>query len=160
MPFITLNGEEVADSQFCIEYLANRLGKDLSEHLNSVEKSIARALFKMTEESTRWCLGLHRFCFGRAQDSGLPWPIFKLFGIVTRRRAAAQGYARHSRDEIYKIGMDDLGALEAFLASRTFLFGDRPCNEDACVFAFLCMFLHTDKGPFNEFLTSNLFFFF
>ncbi len=156
LPYITLNGEEVADSQFCIEYLANKLGRDLSENLNSTEKAIARALFKMIEESTRWCLGLHRFCFARPEDSGIPWLIFKIFGVVGRRRAVAQGYGRHTKEEIYKIGKDDLMAIENFVAGKKFLFGDEPCNEDACVFAFLCMFLYLDKGPFNEFLTRDL----
>lgn len=54
VPWITLNGVEVSDSQFSIEYLTQNLGKDLSDHLNLVEKSIARGFFKLTEESLHW----------------------------------------------------------------------------------------------------------
>ena len=54
LPFITFNGIDVADSFFCIEYLTKTLGKDLSDHLNLVEKSIARTFFKTTEESLHW----------------------------------------------------------------------------------------------------------
>jgi hypothetical protein len=54
MPWITLNGVDVADSQFCIEYLTQAFGKDLSDHLSQAEKSISRAFSKLCDESLRW----------------------------------------------------------------------------------------------------------
>ena len=53
-PFITYNGEDVADSQFCIEYLNKKLGHDFNSHLSKKEKAIARAFLKMTEENLYW----------------------------------------------------------------------------------------------------------
>ena len=53
-PWMTYNGVEVADSQFCIDYLNKKLGIDLNAHLTPVEKSIARAFQKMTEENLYW----------------------------------------------------------------------------------------------------------
>ena len=54
VPWITLNGVEVSDSQFSIEYLAKYFGKDLSDHLNLVEKSISRGFLKLAETSLHW----------------------------------------------------------------------------------------------------------
>ena len=54
IPWITLNGEDISDSQFCIEFLMKKFDKDLSSHLSLVEKGIARAFLKMAEESMRW----------------------------------------------------------------------------------------------------------
>jgi hypothetical protein len=155
MPWITYNGENVDDSQFCIEYLANKLSKDLSENLNNVEKAIAHAFFKMVEESTRWCLVLQRFSYGKPEDADLPWIVSKILGRIVVKRTKSQGYGLHQKEEVYRIGKQDLKALDDFIGNKRFLFGDRPCNEDASVFAFLCMFLYMDKGPFNEYLTSK-----
>jgi hypothetical protein len=61
MPWITLNGVDIADSQFCIEYLTEAFGKDLSDHLSQAEKSISRAFSKLCDESLRWYSTNDRF---------------------------------------------------------------------------------------------------
>ncbi len=33
IPWITYNGEHISDSHFCINYLIEKFGKDLSNHL-------------------------------------------------------------------------------------------------------------------------------
>ena len=48
------NGEAVADSQFCIDFLNKKLGIDLNKHLSSEERAVARAFQKMTEEDIYW----------------------------------------------------------------------------------------------------------
>ena len=53
-PFITFNGMEIADSQFCIEYLNDKFNMDLNKHLSDEERSIARAFQKMAEENLYW----------------------------------------------------------------------------------------------------------
>ena len=55
-PWITLNDVNVSDSQFCIEYLTEKYGKDLSDGLTVIEKSIGRAFIKMIEESFKWLI--------------------------------------------------------------------------------------------------------
>ena len=44
----------MSDSQFCIEYLTKLYGKDLSDGLTRIEKSIGRAFLKIIEESLKW----------------------------------------------------------------------------------------------------------
>ena len=54
IPWITLNNEDIGDSQFCIEYLSKKFDIDLNKHLTLEQKAIGRAFFKMTEESLKW----------------------------------------------------------------------------------------------------------
>ena len=54
IPWITLNREHIPDSQFCIEFMINKYDKDLSSHLNPVDKAIARSFLKLAEKSLFW----------------------------------------------------------------------------------------------------------
>lgn len=52
IPWITYNGKDVSDSQFCIEYLGELLNKNLNDNVrSSVERAAARAFFKLAEDS-------------------------------------------------------------------------------------------------------------
>lgn len=54
VPWITLNGLTIGDSQFIIEYLSKTFDKDLSKNLSEKERAIERAFLKLTEESLSW----------------------------------------------------------------------------------------------------------
>ena len=54
LTWIEYNGEDVADSEFCIEYLNEKLGVDLDKHLTLRDRGTARAFEKMLEENTYW----------------------------------------------------------------------------------------------------------
>jgi len=54
MPWITLNGEHIADSQICLELLARKFNKDFSSHLTPEEQAVGRAMQIMTEEHLLW----------------------------------------------------------------------------------------------------------
>ncbi len=62
-PFITYNGIDVADSQFCIDFLNDKRGIDLNKHLTIEQKSIARAFQKMTEENLYWLVDIALYMF-------------------------------------------------------------------------------------------------
>ena len=49
-PWIEYNGEHVADSQFCIEYLNSKFSVDLNKNFSPRERGVARAFQKMIEE--------------------------------------------------------------------------------------------------------------
>lgn len=53
-PWITLNGEELADSQIIMENLGPKFSKDLSAHLSNEEKAVARSLRIMLEDHFLW----------------------------------------------------------------------------------------------------------
>ncbi len=44
------------------------------------------------------------------------------------------GIGKHSRDEIVKIGLDDLKALSDFLGEKKFFFGDKPVTVSRLFF--------------------------
>ncbi len=94
----------------------------------------------------------HRFSQGKASDIGLPWIAFKLFRGRVIKIVNLQGYGRHSPEEVYKIGQEDLSALENFIGSKKYLFGERACVEDAILFAYVSQVVYFDKGPFKTFL--------
>jgi glutathione S-transferase len=98
----------------------------------------------------------HRFSHGKASDIGLPWIMFKLFRGRVIKMINLQGYGRHSAEEVYRIGQEDLSALENFIGSKKYLFGERACVEDAILFAFVSQVVYFDKGPFKTFLKGWL----
>ena len=53
-PYIMLNGEKMADSQLCIEFLNKKFNVDLDKTLSSEERAVSRAFRKMIEESFYW----------------------------------------------------------------------------------------------------------
>ena len=53
-PWITLNGEEIGDSQLCLELLARKFHKDFSSHLSVADRAVARAFQIMAEEHLYW----------------------------------------------------------------------------------------------------------
>ena len=55
IPWITYNGQDVADSQFCIDYLNQEFKVTLDHDLEPKEKAIAHAL-RITSESELFLL--------------------------------------------------------------------------------------------------------
>lgn len=53
-PWVTLNGEDLADSQLVIEWLGPKFGKNMSSHLAPQEKAVAHAFRVMLEEYFLW----------------------------------------------------------------------------------------------------------
>ena len=99
MPWITFNGEDISDSEFCIKFLKEKFNKDLSSHLTPVEKAIARSFLKLHEESLRWAGVVHRFKYGKPEDCGLNKFIFFFIGRKMLKETVGQGYGRHEKDE-------------------------------------------------------------
>ena len=54
MPWITLNGQDMGDSQLIMEFLGKRYGKDFSSHLSPEEQAIAMSMRIMAEEHLVW----------------------------------------------------------------------------------------------------------
>lgn len=54
VPWITYNGVDIPDSQFVIEYLGDKFGKDFSSTFSPKDQGAARAFLKMAEESLFW----------------------------------------------------------------------------------------------------------
>ncbi len=68
--------------------------------MSLTEKAIERAFIKMTEESLFWCMALHRFQFEpKTEESGIPKLFLLVAGRKLGKKAKAQGYGLHSKEE-------------------------------------------------------------
>ncbi len=72
--------------------------------------------------------------------------VWKQFIKQATNQAKAQGIGRHSKEEVERIGMDDLRAASAILGNKAFLFGDKPCVADVVVWTFVCEILTNDPA--------------
>lgn len=54
LPFVELNGEEIADSSFIIKELGQRFEKNLDASLDSNQKNISHATISMIENHLLW----------------------------------------------------------------------------------------------------------
>ena len=60
-PWITVDGEDVPDSQLAIEKLSKVFGKELSNSKDVKEQALAEAMRIMVEEHLYWILVVDRY---------------------------------------------------------------------------------------------------
>lgn len=170
MPWIEFNGQEVADSNFCIRFLMREFEVDIDSHLTNTEKAIAHSVRTMLEENTYWALvhcrwlsdyGAHirkklfAKLFGR-----LFFPLKHLLVYRVKRKIRkdlwSQGIGRHSEQDLYGIAERDLLAVSDILGEKKFLFGEKPCLADAGLFAFIAASAWAcPESPFDILLKSK-----
>lgn len=164
-PWMTLNGEEVADSQFCIDLLRRKFEKDMSSHLSPEERATAQAYRLMMEEHFYWPIALQRWVYRKGQDlpeitSSLPWFMPLIMPMITRNirnQATGQGVGRHSEAQVIELGLSDLRALSVFLGKKKFLMGDRAVEEDCGIFGILSQVVWNLPGsPFEQAVNREL----
>jgi hypothetical protein len=54
LPFVELNGEEIADSAVIIKELAQKFDKDLDAGLDNAQKNVSHAMISMIENHLFW----------------------------------------------------------------------------------------------------------
>ncbi|KAL9961720.1 hypothetical protein ACROYT_G030720 [Oculina patagonica] len=150
MPWIEFNGQEIADSNLCIEFLKNEFQVDIDSHLSATERAISHSIRTMLEENTYWTMLYYRWCsdhapvfretvFGRL-FLPVKYLVFYQFQRRFRKDLWSHGIGRHSEQELYGIGEKDLLAVSEILGHKKFLFGEKPCLADAALFAFIAAF--------------------
>lgn len=157
-PWIEYNGDIIADSQFCIEYLNKKLNIDINKHLTDEQRGIGRAFQKMFEENTYWALALYRWYYDADLKAiaafKLPffmkWFIKRTLSRTVKKNAVGHGIGRHSEKELYKIMCDDLKALSDFIGKKKYLFGDKPSEMDCAIFGQLAQMLWQSYGNQSE----------
>ncbi|GIL39802.1 glutathione S-transferase family protein [Roseiterribacter gracilis] len=154
------DGTRIVDSQFIIEHLKRTRGDMLDGDLDAAARARLHPIRRLFEESFYWALIQSRWLdeptwqklrvhlFGT-----LPVPLKWIVPVLARRRARkqlhAQGYGRHSPEELKQIARDDLDAMVAQLGSAPFFGGDRPRSIDATAYGFLVNLIHP---PFKTWL--------
>jgi glutathione S-transferase len=148
IPFIRDGGEVIGDSTFIQQHLETRYGADFDAGLGAQERAIAHAMARMCEERLYWCLVYSRWVdennwpvISKFFFAGLPPVVRTIVPILSRRGVRAglngNGIGRHSRDEIYRLGMKDLDALAAHLGSKPFMMGEAPTSLDAVAYPYI-----------------------
>jgi len=147
---------DVSDSQFCIEYLSEKHGINLSKHLSEKEQAIARAVVKMLEESFIWVAKLHRFVYQKDYtEVGMPSILGYYIGTKVKTETYYQGYGRHTKEQVYAIGKADLKTINDIIGDNKFLMGSQPCDADASVFGFVTQILYHSTGVLYDYLKAD-----
>ena len=165
LPWIEYKGTQVADSNFCIEFLNEKFNVDLNLGLNSSEKGVSLAFRRMLDENLYWVMVYFRWV-DNFEDMKNLVKITKIKAIDSlicygrrmrvRNYLHGHGLGRHSRDEIYSIAKEDIRAVSNYLESKPFMMGDNPTLVDATVFAYMAIFLWFDKtSPMNSMLRDE-----
>jgi glutathione S-transferase len=148
LPFIDDDGTRIGDSTFILAHLEKKYGANLNEWLAPRERAEAWAIERMVENHFnpawvhgRWMIP-ENFDKGPAHffDTAPPDMRDKIRGETRERVGAAllaQGPARHKPEEIVWLGEKTLSALSTLLGDKPYIMGDKPCAEDATVFAAL-----------------------
>ena len=168
LPYITDNDRVIADSNLIIHYLKSTYGNPLDAHLNSQQLAEALAVQRMIEEHYYWTLVYSRWMdpFNRRQVNKLffarlSFLMRPIIAHTIRKKARTNlighGMGRHSRDEIYQLGIEDLTALTDYLGVKLYIMGNQITSLDACVYAFLANTMRTPiVSPLSEFANEQV----
>ncbi|XP_042867422.1 failed axon connections homolog [Penaeus japonicus] len=139
-PWITLNGEEMGDSQMIIKMLGRRFGNDFSAKLTPEQQGAARAFHMMVTEYLALVFRMWRWVENRGwtmlQEKPCA-PKKPLKGQKICKRTCIQGIGRHSPEEIHCIIERNLTAISLYLGDKAFLMGSDPCEVDCALFGSL-----------------------
>ncbi|MEM1020495.1 MAG: glutathione S-transferase family protein [Pseudomonadota bacterium] len=160
LPMIRDGAQVIADSTFIERHLAQTYDVDFYAGLSAEQKAYAHAIGRMCEERFYWVLlytrwiepenwpKISQFWFG-----DMPPIIRNIIPKVAlkevRGNLTAQGVGRHSREDIYALGEQDIAALAGALGDKDFFFGTAPCGTDAVTYPFI-------EGVLMEALPSPL----
>ncbi|RWS24328.1 hypothetical protein B4U80_11646, partial [Leptotrombidium deliense] len=175
LPFIELNGKEIADSDIIINELSEHFSKNVDEGLTDEQRTVSHAFESMLNNHTTWVVRWWRYNnpgefitaakldIKRTLNSKLPKGLLNFFFKIGFRsnvkQAVGHGLGRHSTEEIYDFGKSDLKALSKQLADKEYFFGKEPHLLDCVAFAHLCQFIYVPFGDMKEWMdteTANL----
>uniref|UniRef100_A0AAG5DPJ9 Uncharacterized protein n=1 Tax=Anopheles atroparvus TaxID=41427 RepID=A0AAG5DPJ9_ANOAO len=175
LPFVEVNGEEIADSTIIMTELAQRFEKDLDVALTQEQRNIAHAMISMLENHLVWVvlswriknteqmLKGYKINLQHALGSRLPNALLNFFfkfqfSRKGAKKVKAQGLGVHTPEEIEEFGRKDLKVLSELLADKPFFFGDEPTTLDCVAFSVLAQvhfILDEVKYGLKEFMQEN-----
>jgi len=148
LPAIEDDGVLIGDSEIIRWHIESKYGIDLDKGMGEPERAVAHAFSRMLEERTYWIV-----VFSRWMEPA-SWPLVRdtFFGALppvvrsivpalamrqVRGYLHAQGVGRHGRDEIYRMGLADIGALARQLGDKPYFMGAEPTGSDGTVYPFV-----------------------
>lgn len=151
MPFVEFNGKEYFDSSFILRDVDELIKHtSLDDHLSAEQKSTSRAFEAMTEKSMAISAWFYRMENVEKLLDLFDPKIFGLFGSLFKmidskfyasallKRISGSDIGFHSREDIIKIGSEDLKAISKYLGNKHYFHGFKPTKVDACIFSNLC----------------------
>jgi glutathione S-transferase len=163
IPVIEDDGKIIADSNFIISYLKRKYGDPLDAKLTPQERAVGTAFTRLLDENLYWVLTYARWVepdawaeYSKIVGAGLP-DAERAAGLVGinnhfRSMLQGQGMSRHTRDEVYEIGRQDLQALSDFLGDRPYMLGKEVTSLDATAFGHLA---HITEIPYDTPLKAH-----
>merc|ERR1712168_1776903 len=162
LPFIELNGEEVADSNMIIETLAKKFEKEMPAQLSQDQKNVQHAMIAMVENHLHWTivhwrskdvdntlkgyqLNLQTAIGSKAPASLLNFYFKYTFCRKGLKKVKAHGLGVHTAEEIEQFGKKDLQALSEMLGDKEFFFGDEPAMLDLVVYSHVAQLVMIEK---------------
>jgi glutathione S-transferase len=143
IPFIRDGDTVLGDSVFILEHLRIAHGVDLDAHLSARERAVGWALERMLEDHLYWAIVHMRWAIDENFDkgpaqffTGAPPEVRQARREGVRQTLQAQGFGRHSEDEIVWLAQRDFGAAAELLGEKPYLFGERPSSFDGTLYAF------------------------
>jgi glutathione S-transferase len=150
LPFIEdEDGTVVGDSTLIIERLSGQRGIDMDAPLDDRQRCVSLAFRRMLDENLYWVAVYSRWfdepgwsVIRQPFFAEVWWPMRPFAVALARRRVVralrAQGTGRHSRNEIYALGSEDMQALSRLLGDDTYFFAaNRPTLLDLWAHAFV-----------------------
>lgn len=147
LPTIDDGGTIVCDSTAVVDYLEKKSKAPLDEGLSDLDKARARMIQRTFEEGLYFVVRWSRWAedegwqttskFFDAIPAAVRWLVMPMIRKKVVASAYAQGTGRHSRDEIYDMGIRDVRAFKELLGDSPFVLGDQPRTVDCCVYSFL-----------------------
>jgi glutathione S-transferase len=156
IPYIVLeDGSRMGDSTLIVEHLKARHGRDPDAGLTVEQRAITLAFRRMMKEHFYWVV-----CYSRYKDArnwgtyrqllmdsmeGLPQEqrpaVVDMYQKIFLDQLQGQGMGRHSQEEVYRLGIEDVTAVSDFLDRKPFFMGEQPTTVDATVYAYLANLL-------------------
>ncbi|XP_052722081.1 failed axon connections homolog [Crassostrea angulata] len=143
MTWIEYNGQEVADSEFCIQFINKIFNIDMDKNFSDEEIGAGRAIQRMVDEHLYWTVALRRWVFDPEhgidvkKHMKVPWIFFRIVGNMVKKQSYAQGVGRHTEEEVMQVMDEDLQALSKFLGKKKFMLGEQASQTDCAVFGML-----------------------
>lgn len=94
LPFIEINGEEVADSAAIIAKLGQHFGVDADSHLSKEQKNISHALMSMIENHLYW---VHVYWRSKNPESMIKVVYYKKYLFLGAKSKFGTFYAKASK---------------------------------------------------------------
>jgi len=170
IPFVELNGREIADSNVIINLLSTIFRTQLDSHLYEAELASARAFASMVENNLFWVMLNMRTSHVNElfSDRGMGGTMSKTMkpfssliawhvGRGMQKKLDAQGTGVHTLSENIEAGKKDLRSLSIFLDKKKYLTGIKPCSADATIFAHLVQFwyLPVHSTPIKQYIATE-----